>query len=109
MLAIPRSNLRVITRQDDIGTEELRQALAIENYTTTCSTGSYPMFSPILTKWLKEGWLLTSAEMQHSKLRGSALLLALLYLPPRYVPPAATRLLTSINRGHLQQGFVQWT
>lgn len=33
MLAMPRSDLRVITRQGDIGMEELRQALTVENYT----------------------------------------------------------------------------
>ncbi|EFH1553057.1 AAA domain-containing protein [Escherichia coli] len=76
MLAMPRSDLRVITRQGDIGMEELRQALTVENYTTARSADSYPAFSPMLVEWLKEGWLLASAEMQHSELRGGVLLLA---------------------------------
>lgn len=109
MLAMPRSDLRVITRQGDIGMEELRQALTVENYTTARSADSYPAFSPMLVEWLKEGWLLASAEMQHSELRGSVLLLALLHSPLRYIPPAAARLLTGINRDRLQQDFVQWT
>ncbi|EFA6340048.1 TPA: hypothetical protein RXP34_004640, partial [Escherichia coli] len=75
MLAMPRSDLRVITRQGDIGMEELRQALTVENYTTARSADSYPAFSPMLVEWLKEGWLLASAEMQHSELRGGVLLL----------------------------------
>ncbi|HCN3565965.1 TPA: type VI secretion system domain-containing protein [Escherichia coli] len=41
MLAMPRSDLRVITRQGDIGMEELRQALTVENYTTARSADSY--------------------------------------------------------------------
>ncbi len=94
MLAMPRSDLRVITRQGDIGMEELRQALTVENYTTARSADSYPAFSPMLVEWLKEGWLLASAEMQHSELRGGVLLLALLHSPLRYIPPAAARLLT---------------
>ena len=61
MLAMPRSDLRVITRQGDIGMEELRQALTVENYTTARSADSYPAFSPMLVEWLKEGWLLASA------------------------------------------------
>lgn len=109
MLAMPRSDLRVITRQGDIGMEELRQALTVENYTTARSADSYPAFSPMLVEWLKEGWLLASAEMQHSELRGGVLLLALLHSPLRYIPPAAARLLTGINRDRLQQDFVQWT
>ena len=68
MLAMPRSDLRVITRQGDIGMEELRQALTVENYTTARSADSYPAFSPMLVEWLKEGWLLASAEMQHLSL-----------------------------------------
>ncbi|MDK6501499.1 hypothetical protein QP188_10590, partial [Lactobacillus gasseri] len=47
--------------------------------------------------------------MQHSELRGGVLLLALLHSPLRYIPPAAARLLTGINRDRLQQDFVQWT
>lgn len=109
MLAMPRSDLRVITRQGDIGMEELRQTLTVENYTTARSTDSYPAFSPMLVEWLKEGWLLASAEMQHSELRGGVLLLALLHSPLRYIPPAAARLLTGINRARLQQDFMQWT
>ncbi|EMV4368255.1 type VI secretion IcmF C-terminal domain-containing protein [Escherichia coli] len=109
MLAMPRSDLRVITRQGDIGMEELCQALTVENYTTARSADSYPAFSPMLVEWLKEGWLLASAEMQHSELRGGVLLLALLHSPLRYIPPAAARLLTGINRDRLQQDFVQWT
>lgn len=92
MLAMPRSDLRVITRQGDIGMEELRQALTVENYTTARSADSYPAFSPMLVEWLKEGWLL-----------------ALLHSPLRYIPPAAAQLLTGINRDRLQQDFVQWT
>ncbi|MCZ7518545.1 type VI secretion system ATPase TssH [Escherichia albertii] len=109
MLAMPRSDLRVITRQSDIGMEELRQALTVENYPTARSADSYPAFSPILVEWLKESWLLASAEMQHSELRGGVLLLALLHSPLRYIPPAAARLLTGINRDRLQQDFAQWT
>ncbi|EIH2930806.1 type VI secretion system ATPase TssH [Escherichia coli] len=109
MLAMPRSDLLVITRQGDIGMEELRQALTVENYTTARSADSYPAFSPMLVEWLKEGWLLASVEMQHSELRGGVLLLALLHSPLRYIPPAAARLLTGINRDRLQQDFVQWT
>lgn len=63
----------------------------------------------MLVEWLKEGWLLASAEMQHSELRGGMLLLALLHSPLRYVPPVAARLLTAINRDQLQQDFAQWT
>ena len=109
MLSVVRSDLRVIAEQADIDLNRLRQALTVENYATTRSADSYPAFSPMLVEWLKEGWLLASAEMLHGELRGGVLLLALLHSPLRYIPPAAARLLTGINRDRLQQDFAQWT
>lgn len=109
MLAIPRSDLRVIAERAEIAQDELRQALTTENYAAARSAEGYPAFSPMLIEWLKEGWLLASAQMQHSELRGGVLLLALLHSPLRYVLPAAARLLTGINRDRLQQDFAQWT
>ncbi|EAX8476407.1 type VI secretion system ATPase TssH [Salmonella enterica] len=109
MLAIPRSDLRVITEKAEIGTDELGQALTVEHYATTRHADSYPVFSPLLVEWLRDGWLLASAEMQQSELRGGTLLLALLPSAHRYVPPAAARLLTGINRDRLRQDFADWT
>lgn len=109
MLATARSDLRVIIQQADITVDELRQALTVENYATSRTADSYPAFSPMLVEWLKEAWLLASAQMQHSELRGGVLLLALLHSPMRYIPPVAARLLTGINRDRLQQDFAQWT
>ena len=109
MLAIPRSDLRVIAERADISAEDLRQALTVENYASTRSAVSYPSFSPMLVEWLKESWLLASAQMQQTELRGGILLLALLHSPLRYVLPAAARLLTAINRDQLQQDYAEWT
>lgn len=109
MLATPRSDFRVIAERAEISGEELRQALTVENYTTARSSDSYPSFSPMLVEWLKEAWLLASAEMQQTELRGGVLLLALLHSPLRYLPPAAARLLTAINRDLLRQDFAGWT
>lgn len=109
MLAIPRCDLRVIMERAEIGVAELEQALTVEHYATLRHTDSYPAFSPLLVDWLRDGWLLASAEMQSGELRGGILLLALLHSAPRYVPPSAVRLLTGINRDRLQQDFADWT
>ncbi|EDW6361393.1 type VI secretion system ATPase TssH [Salmonella enterica subsp. enterica] len=109
MLAIPRCDLRVIMERAEMSVDELGQALTVENYATMRHTDSYPVFSPLLVEWLRDGWLLASAEMQSSELRGGILLLALLHATSRYVPPAAARLLTGINRDRLRQDFADWT
>ena len=54
MLAIPRSDLRVITEKAEIDKEELGQALTVEHYATTRHADSYPVFSPLLVEWLLE-------------------------------------------------------
>lgn len=94
MLATPRSDFRVIAERAEIGADDLRQALTVENYATARSSDSYPSFSPMLVEWLKEAWLLASAEMQQTELRGGVLLLALLHSPLRYL---------------LRQDFAGWT
>lgn len=109
MLAIPRCDLRVIMERAEMSVDELGQALTVEHYATMRHTDSYPVFSPLLVEWLRDGWLLASAEMQSSELRGGILLLALLHSASRYVPPAAARLLTGINRDRLRQDFADWT
>ncbi len=109
MLATPRSDFRVIAERAEIGADDLRQALTVENYAAARSSDSYPSFSPMLVEWLKEAWLLASAEMQQTELRGGVPLLALLHSPLRYLPPAAARLLTAINRDLLRQDFAGWT
>ncbi|MDT0638146.1 type VI secretion system ATPase TssH [Citrobacter werkmanii] len=109
MLAIPRCDLRVIMERAEISVDELGQALTVEHYATMRHTDSYPVFSPLLVEWLRDGWLLASAEMQSSELRGGILLLAMLHSASRYVPPAAARLLTGINRDRLRQDFADWT
>ncbi|EIR7531966.1 type VI secretion system ATPase TssH [Salmonella enterica subsp. enterica serovar Llandoff] len=109
MLATPRSDFRVIAERAEIGADDLRQALTVENYAAARSSDSYPSFSPMLVEWLKEAWLLASAEMQQTELRGGVLLLALLHSPLRYLPPAAARLLAAINRDLLRQDFAGWT
>lgn len=46
MLAMPRSDLRVITRQGDIGMEELRQALTVEKLHNSPFCGQLPGIFP---------------------------------------------------------------
>lgn len=107
MLLTSRSDVRVIIEQTDIDIDALHDALTISNPPQTVE--SYPSFSPMLVEWLKDAWLLASADMQLSQLRGGVLLLALLHSPLRYVAPEAAQLLARINRDLLRLEFTRWT
>ncbi|MFO6299430.1 type VI secretion system ATPase TssH [Rahnella selenatireducens] len=109
MLMTPRSDVRAIIEQTDIDIDELHDALRLAGEDRSHATDSYPSFSPLLVEWLKDAWLLASAEMQLSQLRGGVLLLALLHTPLRYVPAGAAQLLTRINRDLLKLEFASWT
>jgi len=109
MLATQRSDVRVIAEQSGIDLGELRDALTLVGEYKVQSVDSYPRFSPLLVEWLKDAWLLASAEMQVGQLRGGILLLALLHTPLRYVPPAAAQLLAQINRDLLRLNFASCT
>ncbi|MGB7803736.1 type VI secretion system ATPase TssH [Buttiauxella sp.] len=109
MLATPRSDVRVIAEQSGIDLGELRDALTLVGEYKVQSVDSYPSFSPLLVEWLKDAWLLASAEMQVGQLRGGILLLALLHTPLRYVPPAAAQLLAQVNRDLLRLNFASCT
>lgn len=109
MLMTPRSDVRVIIEQTDIDIDELHDALRLAGEGQSHSGDGYPSFSPLLVEWLKDAWLLASAEMQLSQLRGGVLLLTLLHSPLRYVPAGAAQLLTRINRDLLKLEFASWT
>lgn len=109
MLVTPRSDVRVIIEQADIDADALRDALRLSGENSSPTVENYPSFSPLLVEWLKDSWLLASADMQLSQLRGGILLLTLLHSPLRYVPPAAAQLLVRINRDLLRLEFTAWT
>lgn len=109
MLMTPRSDVRVIIGQAEIDADELREALTLRGENRSQTAEDYPSFSPLLVEWLKDAWLLASADMQLSQLRSGIMLLALLHSPLRYVPPSAARLLARINRDLLRLEFSAWT
>ncbi len=109
MIATPLSDVRLILNHAGVETDELRELLdqRISSYQSV--TQAYPSFSPLLVEWLQDSWLLASTEMEHSQLRGGVMLLTLLLSPLRYLTPAASRLLSPVNRELLRQNFADWT
>ncbi|AHG19548.1 Clp protease ClpV [Chania multitudinisentens RB-25] len=109
MIATPLSDVRLILNQTGIDGDELRELLDQRIVSYQSVTQAYPSFSPLLVEWLQDSWLLASTEMEHSQLRSGVMLLTLLLSPLRYLTPAASRLLSPVNRELLRQNFADWT
>ena len=109
LLETPLTDIRTIFNKVDINPTELTVLLDLNSVQHQSVTQSYPSFSPLLVEWLKDSWLLASAELSHNELRSGALLLTLLQMPHRYLPKSAVELLSQINREQLKLNFDEWT
>nr|WP_314266962.1 type VI secretion system ATPase TssH [uncultured Moellerella sp.] len=108
LIKTPLSDAHIICSKSDISIQALTgqlDAIVPPHYASGQNT---PSFSPLLVEWLKDSWLLASAEMQHTQLRSGTLLLALLQTPQRYLSYGAADLISQINREQLKQHFSDW-
>ncbi|MBW7982468.1 type VI secretion system ATPase TssH [Enterobacillus tribolii] len=109
MVNTPLSDVRLILNRAEVDCEALRELLDNVQTGGRNVAASYPSFSPLLVEWLKDGWLLASAEFGHAQLRSGAMLMALLQSPNRYLPASAVQLLLKVNRALLHEEFDAWT
>ncbi len=104
LLDNPLSDVRLIAKQANIDTDQLKQALA-GNYERDTTLDTYPAFSPLLVEVLQEAWLLSTTELNQSALRSGSVFFAVLNRADRYLSRAASKLLASINRESLKTHF----
>lgn len=104
LLDNPLSDVRLITKQANIDTESLKQALA-GNYERDNTLDTYPAFSPLLVEVLQEAWLLSTTELNQSELRSGSVFFAVLNRADRYLSRSASKLLAGINRESLKTHF----
>ncbi|XOY30566.1 type VI secretion system ATPase TssH [Proteus cibi] len=109
LLETPLTDIRTIFNKVDINPTALTTLLNLNAVQHQSVAQSYPNFSPLLVEWLKDSWLLASAELSHKALRSGVLLLTLLQMPHRYLPNSAVELLSQINREQLKLNFDEWT
>ncbi|OOE44844.1 ClpV1 family T6SS ATPase [Salinivibrio kushneri] len=100
----PLSDVRLIAKQANIDTDQLKQALA-GNYERDTTLDTYPAFSPLLVEVLQEAWLLSTTELNQSELRSGSVFFAVLNRADRYLSRSASKLLASINRESLKTHF----
>lgn len=66
-----------------------------------------PSFCPLLLELLQEAWILATLELNQSRIRTGVILLAALQRPDRYLSPAVSSQLRSINRETLRKEFTR--
>jgi type VI secretion system protein VasG len=88
MLDNPAADIRTILRHYEIEHSRFNSALnrTIEKLKT--GNAGKPVFSPLLTDWFSEGWMVTSVEIGESQIRSGALFIAMLKNPLRYMADA---------------------
>jgi len=84
LLEEDRSDLPVILRHYDLDPGKFSKGIdaALEEFST--GNAAKPVFSPLLMEWFQEAWLLASVDLDETKLRSGALLLALINNPSRF-------------------------
>ncbi|KFC05299.1 ClpB family protein [Trabulsiella guamensis ATCC 49490] len=109
MVKTPLSDIRLILNRAEVDYDALCERLDNVPSGGRDTAAQYPSFSPLLVEWLKESWLLASAEFSHSQLRSGTMLIALLHTPHRYLPAEVVQLLLKVNVALLRDEFTAWT
>ncbi len=105
LLEDPGADLALILRQFDL--EPGRLAGAVNETVERLQTGNTakPVFSPLLEEWIQEGWLTASIDLDESRIRSGALLLAFLKSPDRFARGPYVEMLKSIQPDALAARF----
>ena len=105
LLEDSRSDLSMIFQQFEIETGAVQKK--IENALEEFKTGNSgkPVFSPRLLDLFQDGWMIASIELEESKIRSGAILLALLTRPLAYISGNYADLLKKINKDTLLEQF----
>lgn len=105
LLEDPQADLCLILRDFDIEAGKMQKAVeqSLEDFKT--GNAAKPVFSPVLMELLQEGWLITSIELDETKIRSGSLLLALLTSPARFGVGSYVDLLTTISKEKLKAVF----
>ncbi len=109
LLERPDCDLDLILSRFECSPNLLRQSLLSMLERGNKSAGGKPVFSALLIEWLQETWLMSSIDLEQTKIRTGALLLTLLNNPLRYGQHSYAELLQSINSENLKRNFAEFT
>ena len=105
LLEEPQSDLPLIFRQFDLDLGRVKKAIdqTIEEFRT--GNASKPVFSPLLLEWFQDAWLIASVDLEESRIRSGALLVAFLAKPIQFATGRFVDLLRTISRETLLSQF----
>jgi len=105
LLEDAQSDLPLILRHFDIDTGTLQKAIdhSLEDFKT--GNAAKPVFSPVLMELFQEGWLVASVDLEETRVRSGALLLALLNRPSQFAIGDYVDILETLSRDALLSQF----
>lgn len=108
LLEQENSDLTHLFKQSEIDVERLRHLLLLQLDQLKSGNASRPVFSPLLTDWVQEAWLISSLQLNQEKIRSGALLLTLIKRSDYYLTRTDWgRCLTGLSSDVLQQRFFE--
>ncbi|MFP3587678.1 type VI secretion system ATPase TssH [Paraburkholderia sp. SIMBA_055] len=78
LLDDPHADVALLVGKFDIDVARLRAQVDAQVGTLKAGNGGRPVFSPLLTEWVQDAWLVASVTLAETAIRSGALLLALL-------------------------------
>lgn len=95
----------LILRRFEIEIPRLISALQRDLDDMKSGNPSKPVFSPLITEWFSESWLLGSLDFGYSEIRSGVLFAGLMENPHRYLTARAGDLIDEISREKLKKEF----
>ncbi|MDY6950443.1 MAG: type VI secretion system ATPase TssH [Thermodesulfobacteriota bacterium] len=105
LLEEPQSDLPLILRQFDLEPGRVQKAIVATVEEFRAGNAGKPVFSPLLMELFQEAWLVASVDLEETRIRSGALLLAMLNKPTQFATGSYLDLLTTISRDALQSQF----
>ena len=109
LLQQEQDDLVLMLRSQNVSLLDLRQQVLISLEDLPTGNSAKPSISPQIFEWVQDAWLIASIDLQSSKVRSAALLLALIKKRHFYNLAVAGEIFKSLNENHLTTLFFELT
>jgi len=99
------SDIPLILRHFEIDPSRFKKAVDQTLESLKTGNAAKPVFSPVLLDWFQEAWLVASINLDESRIRSGALILALLTRPAQFSTGKCADILGTISRDNLMSAF----